>query len=142
MSEVIRISEAASLAVHATVFLASNGSSTHSNKDIAEALQVSSAHLCKVLRSLSRAGILKSTRGPFGGFVLERDPADVTLLEVYESVEGPLAGKTCLMSKPLCEGDRCIFGGFLKTMTLGMKEYLARTTLSDVKGIVHPSATA
>jgi Rrf2 family protein len=48
--------------------------------------------LLKALRPLARAGILRSNRGPSGGYALARDPKDVTLLEVVEAVDGPLRG--------------------------------------------------
>jgi Rrf2 family protein len=46
--------------------------------------------LLQVLRSLVTHGILGSTRGVDGGYRLERSPADISLLEVIEAIEGPL----------------------------------------------------
>ena len=135
MSDVLRLSEAASLALHAAAYLAGNGKSPHANKHIAEALKVSPAHLCKVLRSLSRSGLLKSVRGPQGGFALKRSPEDISLLEVFESVEGPITDRECLLPERLCNGNRCIFGGILKGVPSGIREYFGQTTLADVSAI-------
>ena len=47
--------------------------------------------LLQVLRNLVRHGILQSTRGVDGGYSLERSPADISLLDVIEAVDGPMA---------------------------------------------------
>ena len=47
--------------------------------------------LLQVLRNLVTHGILHSTRGVDGGYSLRRSPADVTLLDVIEAVDGPVA---------------------------------------------------
>lgn len=47
--------------------------------------------LLQILRNLVAHGILESTRGVDGGYVLERCPEDISLLEVIEAIDGPLA---------------------------------------------------
>jgi Rrf2 family transcriptional regulator, cysteine metabolism repressor len=46
--------------------------------------------LLQILRSLVTHGILSSTRGVIGGYMLRRPPADITLLDLLEAIEGPL----------------------------------------------------
>ena len=46
--------------------------------------------LLQVLRNLVTHGILESTRGIEGGYTLQRDPNDISLLEVIEAIDGPL----------------------------------------------------
>jgi Rrf2 family protein len=46
--------------------------------------------LLQILRNLVTHGILGSTRGVVGGYLLERSPADISLLDVIEAVEGPM----------------------------------------------------
>jgi DNA-binding IscR family transcriptional regulator len=46
--------------------------------------------LPKVLQRLAQVGFLSSTRGPNGGFVLRKKPADINLLQIYEAIEGKL----------------------------------------------------
>jgi Rrf2 family protein len=46
--------------------------------------------LLQILRSLVRHGILQSTRGAGGGYALERSPAEISLLEVIEALDGPV----------------------------------------------------
>jgi Rrf2 family protein len=47
--------------------------------------------LLQILRNLVSKGILTSTRGVDGGYALERKPEDISLLEVIEAVDGPVA---------------------------------------------------
>jgi Rrf2 family protein len=47
-------------------------------------------YLLKILQQLVRANILRSKRGPRGGFFLARPAEDITLLEIVESVDGPM----------------------------------------------------
>jgi len=47
--------------------------------------------LVQILRSLVGCGILKSTRGVQGGYRLARSPAEVSVLEVIEAIDGPMA---------------------------------------------------
>ena len=108
MPNILRISEAASLALHSTVLLAANPGKLISTRDIASMLHVSEAHLSKVLQRLARAGLVRAIRGPKGGFRLVKPANETTLLEVYESIEGTLTPGKCLFESPICEGDACI----------------------------------
>ncbi|MFH1035552.1 MAG: Rrf2 family transcriptional regulator [Pseudomonadota bacterium] len=131
MTNVLKISEAASLALHTMVLLAANPGKTMSNRDIAGLLKVSEAHLAKVLQRLGRAGLVISQRGPKGGFVLGRDSSEISLLAVYEAVEGPLETKSCLLGKPVCGGN-CILGGLLHKVGAEVSDYFSQTRLSDL----------
>ena len=131
MSKILKISEAASLALHTMVYLAANPKKKQSAKEMASVFSVSEAHLAKVMQRLGHAGLVKSQRGPKGGFVLGKDPKDITLLEVYEVTEGPLEHTPCLLGEPICNGS-CILGGLMSEVDHRVKEYLSRTTLAQL----------
>jgi len=135
MSNILKISEAASLALHTAVFLAENPKKLVSTKDIASALQVSEAHLSKVLQRLVKVGLAKSTRGPKGGFMLGKDSDTVSLLDVYEAIEGSLILRDCLFGIRICAGKSCILGGLVETLNKQVKEYLAKTKLSELTSV-------
>jgi Rrf2 family protein len=101
-----------------------------SNAEITEALQVSGAHLSKVLQRLTRAGLIKTERGPRGGFSLNRPASEITILEIYEAIEGPLQERRCLLRKPICNGKCCIIGGLLRQID-ELKTSLANLTLQE-----------
>jgi Rrf2 family protein len=55
--------------------------------------------LLQILRSLVTHGILQSTRGVEGGYMLDRSPEEISLLEIIEAVDGPMNAKL-----PFAEG--------------------------------------
>jgi Rrf2 family protein len=59
-------------------------------KSIAEQFAIPLPYLLKVLQQLVRANILRSIRGPRGGFYLSRPARGITLLQIFEAIEGPL----------------------------------------------------
>jgi Rrf2 family protein len=132
MSRVMQISEAASLALHSMALLASKPQKVFSVKEIASTLNGSEAHLSKVLQRLARVGLVKSNRGPKGGFVLGKQGDEIALLEVYEAIEGPLVSNKCLFDSPICSGQQCIFGDLLKTTNNRYRAYLEKMKLSEL----------
>jgi len=120
------------MALHSLVLMAQNPDRSMSVREIVERLPVSSAHLAKVLQRLARQGLLESVRGPRGGFRLARPPAEMTLLEVYEAVDGPLRPGGCMFDHPMCPAGDCLFGGVLVSAAREVRERLAGTRLSDL----------
>jgi Rrf2 family protein len=142
MPPLLKISEAASLALHTMALLASQENSTLSTRQAATRLRVSEAHLAKVLQRLSKQGLLTSTRGPKGGFALARPPRDITLLDIYQAAEGPLRPRNCLLDRPVCEGN-CILGGLLGSVDEQVSTYFSQTTLADLgPGFAQPGEEA
>lgn len=64
-------------------------------RELAENRGIPSAFLEQLLADLRRAGIVRATRGPRGGFTLTRDAAEITALEIVEALEGPIAPSVC-----------------------------------------------
>src|SRR6478672_12931634 len=63
---------------------------------LAEYHGVPSAYLAKHLQALARAGVLETVKGPRGGYRLARPPADVSVLDVVEAIDGEDAAFECL----------------------------------------------
>ncbi|MFH1538770.1 MAG: Rrf2 family transcriptional regulator [bacterium] len=132
MSKILKISDASSLAMHTMGLLASEPGKVFSNREAASTLGVSEAHLSKVMQRMARGGYISSTRGPRGGFKLAKPAKSITLLEIFEQIEGPLAPSECLLAKKVCGGDRCILGGLLENVNGQVQKYLSETKLSDI----------
>ena len=60
------------------------------SQDVAKAYDIPLEYLFKVMQSLVRAQILRSKRGPGGGFRLARPLSKITMLDVIEAIEGPM----------------------------------------------------
>jgi len=132
MVNLLRISEAASLAMHTMVLLAKDPEKVVSTHTIATTLGVSEAHLSKVLQRLARAGLVRSVRGPAGGFSPGKPCDELALLEVYEAIEGPLTDRTCLFARPVCDGKACILGDLLGEVNQQVKDCLGSAKLSKL----------
>ena len=132
MANLINISEAASLALHAAAVLAACGETTMTTAEIARELKVSEAHLAKVLQRLSKAGLVKGTRGPGGGFRLAIRPERTTLRRIYEAIEGPISTERCLFGRPVCGRRGCPLGSALKDASDTIVSGLENTTLDQI----------
>ncbi|HCL80571.1 MAG TPA: hypothetical protein DIC53_11470, partial [Synergistaceae bacterium] len=131
MSEVVVISEAVTLALHGMGLLRKGG--RMSAKEMAIALDVSESHLAKVFQRLVRARLVRSTRGPSGGFELLKDPTEITLLDIFAIIEGDAPqGIHCLLgNKDNCPFDECVLGDTLKRMTSEFVDHMGKTSLGS-----------
>lgn len=132
MPKLVKFPEAASLGVHAAVLLAGRRNGLMSARELAERLSASEAHLAKVMQRLVRAGIVASTRGPHGGFALAKPPAEVTLLDVYEAIEGVIEPASCVFGQPVCGRRTCVFRGVTEELDARLRAYLDGAVLSDL----------
>lgn len=132
----LKISEAASLAMHALGYLARSGDRPVTTREIATRFEISEAHLSKVLQRLVKTDFLHSARGPRGGFVLSRDPTSVSLLEVFEGIEGPFEPSQCLLSAAICDGESCILGKFVVEANTLLRTRLETTTLENIGSVI------
>ncbi|MBW6492668.1 MAG: Rrf2 family transcriptional regulator [Lentimicrobium sp.] len=131
MAKVVHISEAASLAVHSMALI--SGSTEMMNVNQIAALTHSSRnHLAKVMQILVKNNLLDSVRGPKGGFTLKGDPKKITLLEIYELIEGSLEHQYCGIGEQKCPFKICVFGGLADKFSREFVEYLRTTTLSKL----------
>jgi Rrf2 family protein len=89
----MQLGRASALGVFATVHLADHGKrGPVQARNLADALGVPIDYLVKILQQLVKARILTSVRGPKGGFHIQKKPAEITLLDVVEAIEGPVEG--------------------------------------------------
>ena len=130
----LRLTSAADYAIRAMIHLAclpDGGVALRS--EIAEAQYIPTSFMAKILRSLVRARLLRSSRGVNGGFSLARPAADVNMLEIVEAIEGPLALTDCVPSPSGCgwAADCPASAVWLKVQD-AMKDTLKATTLEDL----------
>ena len=87
----MRISARADYAVRALTELAARSGEPVTAESIARAQSVPLKFLLGILGELRRAGLVRSQRGPSGGYLLDRDPSTITIADVMRAVDGPLA---------------------------------------------------
>jgi len=71
-------------------------------KDIAERQNVSKGYLEHIIPLLRSAGLIKSVRGPGGGYILSRKPDRITLLEILGALEGSFDPVDCISDPSIC----------------------------------------
>jgi len=133
----LKLTEAALLAMHTMVYLAGKPDRRVSTREIAAEFDASEAHLSKVLQRLARYGLVKSERGPKGGFSLNTHyGGEITLLDIYESIEGPLVERKCFHTTRICDENQCLFGNLLGNINKQVREYLSATRLPGPAGLI------
>lgn len=93
----------ADYAIRCVLYLSSNTGRAVSVGEIENSQDVPRQFAAKILQKLAKAGIVKSTRGANGGFMLAKAPEDISLLDVYEASSGPLALNICAANKKNCD---------------------------------------
>jgi Rrf2 family protein len=138
MASIVHISEAVSIGVHAALCLAAAPERYWSTREILKRYSFSEAHLAKIMAVLVRAGLVVALRGPQGGARLSRPPEQITLLEIYEAIDGPMTMASCLLGSKGCGAVCCQVGPKLAAVNQSMRDYFGSVCLSD---LIKPAAT-
>jgi len=103
----VLFSPTAKHALRATIHLAAReGNGPVLGRSIAEAEQIPKPFLSKILHDLRVKGLVKTTKGPGGGYELARPARDVKVMEVVEAIDGPLElTSTCILGLDECNEE-------------------------------------
>jgi Rrf2 family protein len=119
----MKLTSACVYALRALVYLARHREGGFvSVEEIAGAGSPSESFLRKSLKPLASAGVLRSSRGPHGGYQLARPARSITLLEVVEAVEGPVRGQAV----PVADGEGALLDARLQEVCEGVAEAVRR----------------
>ena len=95
----LRLTRASVYAVHALVFMAGRRQTRSiPSHHIARARGIPEKFLLKLLKNLAQSGVLRSVRGPGGGYRLARTPVDISLLEILQAMDDPILGQATVAS--------------------------------------------
>ena len=130
MSRIFALSEASSIAIHSMVIIARSPEGINAAK-IAEITGLSRNHIAKVLQRLVKIDMLRSVRGPAGGFTLKADPSAITLLDIYQAIEGNIDISDCPLAYDVCGFDHCLMGNVINRLTSEFKDFLKEKTLKS-----------
>src|SRR5271169_5380402 len=101
--------------------------------EVSRTERIPKSFLAKIFQSLVKAGLVRSIRGAGGGFALVKDPAQVSVLEIIEAIEGKIVFQRCKQLKPDCDhAGGCALCGLFEQAQDGVKDVLLRTTLVDL----------
>ncbi len=131
MSSFVTISEAASLALHASTYIAHNPDKKISVQEIAGAMGCNVHHLAKVMQRLTKCKILRSSRGPGGGFMLAKAPHDISLYDIYVCIDGEIDEPECPLERKRCPFSVCILDDVVQETNAHLKNYLQSRNLGQ-----------
>lgn len=86
-------------------YIAAHYNQRHSAHMISKAVQVPLPTVRKILKVLSNNGLLLSERGAQGGYVLNGDPATISVAQIITAIEGPIALTECVSSASHCDQE-------------------------------------
>lgn len=133
MQHVLRISRKIDYALRAMIYLASiSRDAVVPFREIARQMLVPEDFLAKILKTLVDEGLVKSTRGPHGGYALAKPSAEISFLEVIEAVEGPIALNVCLDEDGCGKAAACTMVGVWREGQERMLEVYRAASLASL----------
>ena len=103
--------------------------------EIATRQEISLSYLEQLFARLRRRGLVKSTRGPGGGYRLARPAAETKIIDIVMAVDEPLHATRCAGHSTIgcmSKGERCLTHDLWAEMGAQVQNYLASISLADV----------
>lgn len=125
----MKITREADYALRIVAMLAKSREQMDANT-IAERNGVPYRFTLKILRKIVQAGYLKSYRGASGGYALERNPEEITLRNIIEVIDGPIALNLC--TSGCCNHENCRIGSSLARIQNKLTAELDSVTFKDI----------
>jgi len=140
----MKLSKTATLAALAVAYLSTRRNDGHIQaRHVADYLHIPTDSALKVLQALARRGVINSHLGRSGGYYLENEPHNVTLLQIVEAVEGPIEPELPVasdgngLSQPIDQLRKAC-----NRVAHSMRLELERTTVSELAEGMNGSTTA
>ena len=120
--------------IRALICLANHPGEHVKAADIGAVMDIPTGFLQQVLQELQRARLVSSRSGPAGGYALARDPAEITILDVVETLEGPIAttSECALRGGPCHWEDVCAMHWVWSSARGALSDSLRSATLARV----------
>jgi Rrf2 family protein len=102
-------------------------------KVIAERQNISNKYLEQLVGIIRSAGLVRSIRGPHGGYVLAKDPREIKLSEIFRTLEGPVLTVECVENEDVCPSHAdCVTRRLWIQVNEAMLSVLENKTLHDL----------
>jgi Rrf2 family protein len=107
-------------------------------KVISERQDVSAAFLEQILGKLRKAGLIRSVKGPGGGYMLKAPPEEISIEEILLVLEGPISITACVTQEDVSsaggciKADHCVIQHLWKALGRQIEEFLNTITLRDL----------
>ncbi|MFN3288378.1 MAG: SUF system Fe-S cluster assembly regulator [Sphingomonadaceae bacterium] len=140
MASMLRLTNLADYAVVVMSAAARSGTCT-SAASIARSTGLPVATVAKLLNLLARGGLLTSTRGAAGGFRLARPAEAISLVDIVEAIDGPVALTHCAVHGPQsCDvGEACCVSPHWPLINRAVRDALASVSLATLAALPAPA---
>jgi len=133
MQKILNITEKTNVVIHSLAFIAAHPEmETVSVKMIAKELEVSESYLAKVLQPIVKEGLLDSSRGAKGGYILKKKPNKIKIIDLLLLLEGKFPPSQCLFDRPRCSDEACPFRRLSEKVKETIIKELDGFTIADV----------
>jgi Rrf2 family protein len=129
-----RLSKKADYGLIAMKHLAMHSDQSISAREIASEYHIPAELLAKVLQKLARKGLLLSHQGMNGGYVLARDPARISIVDVVEALEGPISITPCERGDDCQQLQLCSVRDPLLKIKAKVVRVLGNTSIYELAG--------
>jgi FeS assembly SUF system regulator len=114
--------------------LATSGSEPSSAVVVASHTHIALPTVSKLLKALTRSGLVVSTRGSHGGYALARSAEQISAAEIIDALEGPVAITECSSTDGACDLEAyCRVGRAWQRINRSIREALQDVTLADLQ---------
>lgn len=136
----LRVTKLADYGIVMLTLLANHPENTFNARDMAAQVKLPMPVVSKVLKLLSKAGLLTSQRGTKGGYGLARPPGEITVAEIIRALEGPIAVTECSDTNGDCWLQTgCPVRTNWHLINQAIHTALEKITLADMTRPMHPS---
>ena len=120
-------------------YLARNPNGIHTANEIADEVSVAFPTTSKLLKLLARAGLVTSTRGTHGGYLLARPASEISIAQVIAALEGPIGLTECASAPGACEQESgCTVSGNWQRINKVVVGALQQVTLAEMVSPIFP----
>lgn len=129
----LRISKLTDYGTVVLAHLAVEPGAVCSASDVSNATGIAAPTVSKLLKSLARAELVRSTRGANGGYQLARKAGEISAADVIDALEGPVSITECSGSDSHCNFESvCSVGGAWKRINVAIRHALEDVSLTDL----------
>lgn len=102
-------------------------------KHIANKQNISEQYLEQIFSILKKSGLIKSVRGAQGGYLLVKEPKDITVGDILIVLEGPVSISECIIDEDICENSGiCVTKVVWERLKKGIEDVINSITLQDM----------
>lgn len=129
----MKLNTTSQYAIRIMEFIAKDKDKLYHAKKISEQLSIPYKYLSKIMTMLTNAELIQSIRGREGGYTLLKNPSDIKLIEILESVKECIDSQNCILGTGLCSvTKKCSLHDTWKKPKSEISNMFRETTLSQM----------